>query len=443
MSHAVLKLQPEVPIEEGQPRPLPPKQRKWTPWWIAVVVGVVLIAATALAVHARNAAAKTRAAATSAIQTAVVQRRDFVRVVRLHGKVEATQAFIVAAPSLTGGGFNTLVITHMIKAGTAVHKGDLLVEFDRQDQEKNALDKEAEYRDYEAQIAKMKADQAAARAKDDTELKQAADALESAQWETHKNEIVSRIDAEKNQQALEEAKAKLAQLRETYDLKRRSAQADVRILEIERDRAKSAMLHARLNAAQLSIHSPIDGVVVLNTIWKNGTMGEVQEGDEVRAGIPFMQVMSPGAMQVRAQVNQADVGVIRGGDSVSIHLDAYPGLTLPGRVQRVSAIAGTSSFSNTVRRFTALISIEGTDSRLIPDLSAAVDVTTETRPNVLVVPRDAIVEDGKDTYVMRPTGAASSRQDVKVADTSDMDAVIESGLAQGDTVIRSPHVETN
>jgi len=53
------------------------------------------------------------------------------------------------------------------------------------------------------------------------------------------------------------------------------------------------MLHAQENAALMQMHAPIDGVVVLNTIWKEGKMGEVQEGDHVQAGVPFMQVVNP------------------------------------------------------------------------------------------------------------------------------------------------------
>src|SRR5579862_5147161 len=118
-----------------------------------------------------------------------------------------------------------------------------------------------------------------------------------------KAEIVSRIDAEKNQENLDEAKATFEQLRETFDLKRKAAQAAIRILEIQRDRTQQTMMHAQANANLMQVHSPIDGVIVLNTIWKQGTMGEVQEGDQVRPGTTFMQVVNPATMQVRAQGN--------------------------------------------------------------------------------------------------------------------------------------------
>jgi HlyD family secretion protein len=87
-------------------------------------------------------------------------------------------------------------------------------------------------------------------------------------------------------------------------LKRKAAQASIHILEIQRDRTRETMLHAQANSALMEIHAPIDGIVVLNTIWKEGSMGEVQEGDQVRPGVPFMQVVDPAVMEVRVPVNQ-------------------------------------------------------------------------------------------------------------------------------------------
>jgi len=45
---------------------------------------------------------------------------------------------------------------------------------------------------------------------------------------------------------------------------------------------RETMLHAQANSALMEIHSPIDGIVVFNIIWKQGNMGEVQEA--IRCG---------------------------------------------------------------------------------------------------------------------------------------------------------------
>ena len=189
-----------------------------------------------------------------------------------------------------------------------------------------------------------------------------------------KVELLSRIDAEKAQQDLDEATATLQQLRETFDLKRKAALAAIRILEIQRDRTLETMKHARANSELMQIHSPIDGVVVLNTIWKQGKMGEVQEGDQVRPGTSFMQVVDPSRMEVRAPVNQEDFLSLQIGQAARVHLDAYPQLMFPGKLEEMAPIGRNGDFSSKLRTFAVVFSISGSDAKLMPDLSAAVDV---------------------------------------------------------------------
>jgi multidrug resistance efflux pump len=280
----------------------------------------------------------------------------------------------IVAPMLEGQQFGTLTITKLAPSGTHVRKGDLLVEFDRQAQMRNFVDKQDEYQKLANQAIQEQAKDDAVRAKDETEIQQAESDLSKAQLEMQKGELLSRIDAEKAQQTLDEAKATLQQLHATFDLKRKSAHSAVRLLEIQRDRAQQVMEHARANAELMEIKSPIDGVVVLNTIWKQGKMGQVQEGDQVRAGVSFMQVVNPSSMEVRAFVNQEDFLSLRFGDAAQIHLDAYPELVFPGRLIEMAPIARNGDFSDRLRSFAVVFSISGAHPKLMPDLSAAVDV---------------------------------------------------------------------
>ncbi len=285
----------------------------------------------------------------------------------------------IVAPMLEGQQFGTLTITRLSPSGTRVRKGDLLVDFDRQAQMRDLIDKQDAYQNLANQAIQEQAKEDVARSKDETEIQQAESDLSKAMLETRKVELLSRIDAEKAQQTLDEAKATLHQLRATFDLKRKSAHSAVRLLEIQRDRAQQVMEHARANTELMKIKSPIDGVVVLNTIWKQGKMGQVQEGDQVRAGMTFMQVVDPSSMQVRAFVNQEDFVTLQFGDTAHIHLDAYPELVLPGKLVEMAPTARGGDFSSKLRSFAVVFSIGGSDPKLMPDLSAAVDVNLSTQ----------------------------------------------------------------
>src|SRR5688572_15933481 len=102
-----------------------------------VVVAVLAAGAAALSSSRdpgyQNTARRGREATTT------ITRRDFVRAVRLSGTVEAVQSTTVAAPRLAGPNTASLVITRLVRAGTTIKPGDLLVEFDRQVQLQTAL----------------------------------------------------------------------------------------------------------------------------------------------------------------------------------------------------------------------------------------------------------------------------------------------------------------
>ena len=300
--------------------------------------------------------------------------------VRIAGTVEAVKSVTIVTPRLTGPGSNSLVITKLAAAGSRVRAGGVLVQFDPQDQVRTALDRRAEYLDFEEQIRKKQAEQSAARAHDETELEQAVNDVERAKLDVLKNDLLPRIEAEKNSLALEQSQAKLAALKKNFNLKRLAEQAEVRILEIRRDRARRAVEHAETNARRMTIAAPFDGLAVVKQIWKGGTMGDVQEGEEVRSGLPIMDVVDPSRMQVRARINQADIGLVRVGQRARVQLDAYPDLVFDGRIEQLSPLALLSTLTPKVRSFVAIVSISGSHPNLMPDLSAAVDVSAEARP---------------------------------------------------------------
>ena len=405
---------------------------------VALILGV-LVGALAIARAVRAGGPADDAEAPQGTASLKVARGAFVKTLRTTGLVESIHFHNVAAPRLvgtTGPGSNTLIITELMPSGTQVVAGQLLVEFDRQNQLKAAIDKRSEHRDLEEQIRKKRAEHEQTRAKDETELAVAANAIENAHLEMKKNAYLGRIDQEKNEQRLEEAEAKQKQHKATFDLKRRAEQAELRILEIQRDRAYKAMKSAEDNATRMVVKSPISGMVVLRMIWRAGQQSEIQEGEEARPGMPIMQVVDPAAMLVRVKVNQADVHILRVGQPARISLDAYPELQFHGRVEQVAPVGTTSMLTTRVRNFVAIVSIQGSHPKLMPDLSAAVDVELERKDNVIVVPRDAIVRE-KDTFTVQVLNGDGARsRTVTLGAMNDYEAIVASGLEPGMMVQR-------
>jgi HlyD family secretion protein len=381
---------------------------------------------------------RTGRAATNVEESLVrAERKSFMQSLRLNGSTQASRSFVVLAPRLEGAQVGSMVITKLAPAGTHVNKGDVLVEFDPQAQTKDYLDKKSTYENLVGQVAQKQAEENIALAKDDTAMKQAEDELKRAQLEIQRNEIVSRIDAEKNQEALDEAQATLKQLKETYQLKRAAATATIRIQEIQRDRALEAMRYAQGNAAKMVVHSPMPGVVVYNTIWLGGRMGTVQQGDQVRPGVPFLQVVDPSQMEVRVELNQVDLLKVRPGQQAQMHLDAYPGMTLSATLEELSPLGHQGQFSEVVRSFNARFSVQGADPRLLPDLSTALDLDLGSQTNVLVVPWQSIGIANNHSFVWLKSTVGFEKRTVETGARNDLEVVVNSGLSEGDIIRRA------
>lgn len=280
----------------------------------------------------------------------------------------------ILVPRLSGRDFGQLTLMRLVPGGTTVAAGQPLMELDPQDQLREAFNRRLEVNDLNGQIDRTEANQAVQRSQDDTAIIQAQNDVERAKLEVQKNELIPAVDAEKNNLLLEQAEARLKLLRETYDLKRTAARADLRILEIRRDRARLALENSERNADLMIVRAPFAGLAVLKTMFRAGTMTEFQEGDLVRTGQAVLDVIDPGRMRVRARINQADIARVATGQRAKVRLDAYPGLEFDGEVQQIAPLAVPSQRNPKVRTFTAVVTIKGSHPNLLPDLTASVEL---------------------------------------------------------------------
>jgi multidrug efflux pump subunit AcrA (membrane-fusion protein) len=106
--------------------------------------------------------------------------------IRLSGTVEAVQSRAVIVPRLQGP-FAPLVIIGLVPAGARVEPGDVLVEFDPQQQERDAFDRHAELVNLEGEILKKRGEQAALEAKDRTAVTAAEHDVERARLDVRQN----------------------------------------------------------------------------------------------------------------------------------------------------------------------------------------------------------------------------------------------------------------
>ena len=149
--------------------------------------------------------------------------------------------------------------------------------------------------------------------------------------------------------------------------------AEIRVLELQRDRQQVAVERERGNAARLTVQAPIRGMIALANIWRNNSMGHAEEGDQMWPGMALLKLFDPSEMEVEVSVGEPDGAVLAPGTKAVVHLDAFPELSMTAHFQSASPVA-TSPLGTPVKTFSALFRLDQTDRRLLPDLSAALDI---------------------------------------------------------------------
>ncbi|MCX6624556.1 MAG: efflux RND transporter periplasmic adaptor subunit [Acidobacteria bacterium] len=289
---------------------------------------------------------------------------------RATGIVEAVRSVTVLTPSITGqNGRMTLV--SIVPNGVRVKKGDTLAEFDRTQQEDAARDTEGKFDDLTHKVEQRAAQNRADGERRRSDLSRAEADLEKADLELRKGPVLMEIERLKNESKKRDAQARVASLKRSHKAHDAAEAAALRILELQRDRQKVALDRAKTNLEKLVVRAPLDGMVALESVWRNNSMGHAQEGDQLWLGEPLVRIFDASEMRVRTQVGEPDGACLLPGTLAHVRLDAYPELVLAARYESASPIAA-SALGSPVKAFSARFRLESRDARVLPDLSAAI-----------------------------------------------------------------------
>lgn len=403
------------------------------------VVAVVLCAVVGVVAAVRRASPATTK---DDIPTGRVKRGDLDMKVYVTGELRASHSEMLTAPPIGGG---ALQITHLLHTGAAVKKGDLVIEFDPSEQHYKLDQNRSELMQADQEITKARADAAVVTAQDKVALLKARFDVRRAELDVQKNELVSTIDARKNDLALEQAKRVLAELEQ--DVKSRSAsnQASISLAEEKRNKAKLAMDQAQDSINKMRVMAPMDGLVALEKNSGDGffftgmSLPEYREGDQVQPGRTVGQVIDPKGMELVAKVGELERNNIKQGQSVDIQLDALPGSTFHGTVKTVGG-NNTRRFweDDSSSKFEVSIALATTDGQMRPGLTARVFINGDPQKNVIYAPRQALfLKDNKRVVYVR-SGNNFEPREVKIQAQNESRAAIEGINADTEIALVDP-----
>ena len=178
------------------------------------------------------------------------------------------------------------------------------------------------------------------------------------------------------------------------------AQAQVAQAQAQVQQAQAALSMAEVNLSHTTITSPIDGVVVSR---------DVNVGQTVAASLSaptlFTIANDLTQMQVIANIDQADIGLVEQAKSVRFSVDAFPGKEFDGKIEQMRL--NPVNVQNVVT-YNVVIDVENPDQKLKPGMTANLTITIDERNNVLKVPNSALRFTPQDATRQR-TGAGAGQ----------------------------------
>ena len=190
--------------------------------------------------------------------------------------------------------------------------------------------------------------------------------------------------------------------------------------------ARSRVAAAAKQLGNLTIRSPIDGVVAARP---------ANAGDVVSPGTELYHIIDPRSMRLEAAVPSESLSLIRVGLPVQFEVRGYPGQTFAGRIERISPAADPVT-----RQVSIFVTIPNTGGRLVAGLFAEGRVAQEAR-RALVVPITAVnTTDAKSPWALRVAGGKAERVPVTLGlrDEQTERVEITSGVNEGDRLLVGP-----
>ena len=294
------------------------------------------------------------------IATAKVKQSDVVVRSFARGELRAVRSATLTAPNL----FGTVQVTRLATLGSLAREKDLVVEFDDAEVISRLEEKQLELDQIAEQVKKAQADLAIRDNQDQVELLRARYAVRRAELEVKRNELISAIDAKKNQLTLEESKRRLVQLESDIKSRREQAQAEMAVLGEKTNKARLELNRERQRLAQVKLIAPMAGLVAVKQNRSSGMMfgmalPDIREGDQVQPGMPVADILDLSEMEVVAKVGEIDRANLVEGQEVLMRLDALPDKQFNGKIKSLSGTASANMFSaDPAKKFDVLFTID-------------------------------------------------------------------------------------
>ena len=347
-----------------------------------------------------------------------VVRQDIASVISTNGKIEPVRNFEAHAPA------PATVRRVLASEGDHVRAGQLLLQLDDAEARSLAAKALAQLRAAEADLHAVQAGGTheelltirAEQTKAQIERDDARRNLESVQ-RRQRNGAASPAEVVAAQERLNKAEADLQLLQ--AKLTGRFSSPEIAKVAASADQARAAYAAAQDLLKNSNIRAPFAGTVY---------QIPVKPGSYVNGGELLVQVANLEKVQVRAFVDEPEIGRLAKGQKVELKWDATPGRLWTGALSRVPTVV-TMVGTRTVGEITC--EIDNSDSKLLPNVNVNVSILTARHPGALTVSRESVHDLEGKRYVYKIVEEKIQAQEVQTGISSLTRVEITSGISEG------------
>ncbi|UNK57442.1 efflux RND transporter periplasmic adaptor subunit [Pseudoxanthomonas daejeonensis] len=239
-----------------------------------------------------------------------------------------------------------------------------------------------------------------------------------------------KLDPDRARLALAQAQAQMGKLENNY---RRAQQlvaqqlisaGEVDQMRYDLENARAQYNMAALELSYSTVTAPISGVVALRSI---------KPGNFVQINTPIFRIVDDSRLEATLNVPERELATMKPGQPVLLQVDALPGRTFEGVVDRVAPVVDAGSGT-----FRVISTFTGGDT-LQPGMFGRIRIDYDQRPDALVVPRVALLDDGEPAVFVIREGKAA-RVPVKVGYVDGEWIEVREGVKTGDQVVTAGKV---
>lgn len=239
--------------------------------------------------------------------------------------------------------------------------------------------------------------------------------------------VLATLNRDDAQIVVNKAKVRAANARAVFERARDMfeqglmSRSDFDVRDLEKRVADEELAEAQYRLAKTVIRSPFSGRV---------TARQIVAGQHVRPGDKLFTVTDFDPLVARIYLPERDVVGLSEGQPVRLTMRAAEGVVFQGRIRQISPVVDSST--GTVK---LTIESSNTPAAVRPGAFVAVDITKETRPRALVIPREAVIRELSEAHVFVVEGDVARKRIVQLGIEESTRVEAREGLAAGDRVI--------